>query len=49
MSFGSLLECGLTEFRAGTAYSIIVAERVALNFMQRMSGIATLTKVLLFC
>uniref|UniRef100_A0A803PBJ9 nicotinate-nucleotide diphosphorylase (carboxylating) n=1 Tax=Cannabis sativa TaxID=3483 RepID=A0A803PBJ9_CANSA len=28
----------------GTAYSIVVAERVALNFMQRMSGIATLTK-----
>ncbi|XP_024027583.1 nicotinate-nucleotide pyrophosphorylase [carboxylating], chloroplastic isoform X3 [Morus notabilis] len=31
----------------GTAYSIIVAERVALNFIQRMSGIATLTKVLI--
>ncbi|XP_038973922.1 nicotinate-nucleotide pyrophosphorylase [carboxylating], chloroplastic-like isoform X1 [Phoenix dactylifera] len=29
----------------GCACSIIVAERVALNFMQRMSGIATLTKV----
>ncbi|EXC06050.1 Putative QAPRTase protein [Morus notabilis] len=30
----------------GTAYSIIVAERVALNFIQRMSGIATLTKAM---
>ncbi|VFQ78141.1 unnamed protein product [Cuscuta campestris] len=30
----------------GKAYSIIVAERVALNFMQRMSGIATLTKAM---
>lgn len=29
----------------GCARSIIVAERVVLNFMQRMSGIATLTKV----
>ncbi|KAH7516364.1 hypothetical protein FEM48_Zijuj10G0127100 [Ziziphus jujuba var. spinosa] len=27
------------------AHSIVVAERVALNFMQRMSGIATLTKI----
>lgn len=31
---------------SGNAYSIIVAERVALNFMQRMSGIATLTKAM---
>ncbi|XP_038971001.1 nicotinate-nucleotide pyrophosphorylase [carboxylating], chloroplastic [Phoenix dactylifera] len=30
----------------GCACSIIVAERVALNFMQRMSGIATLTKAM---
>ncbi|KAJ1425417.1 Quinolinate phosphoribosyl transferase, C-terminal [Sesbania bispinosa] len=29
----------------GRAHNIIVAERVVLNFMQRMSGIATLTKV----
>ncbi|GJZ54676.1 nicotinate-nucleotide pyrophosphorylase [carboxylating], chloroplastic [Tanacetum coccineum] len=29
----------------GRAHSIVVAERVVLNFMQRMSGIATLTKV----
>ncbi|XP_050231989.1 quinolinate phosphoribosyltransferase [decarboxylating] 1a [Mercurialis annua] len=29
---------------SGKAHSIVVAERVALNFMQRMSGIATLTK-----
>ncbi|KAK8668063.1 hypothetical protein V6N13_105531 [Hibiscus sabdariffa] len=28
----------------GRAHSIVVAERIALNFMQRMSGIATLTK-----
>ncbi|XVE85395.1 hypothetical protein DITRI_Ditri17bG0087600 [Diplodiscus trichospermus] len=28
----------------GIALSIVVAERIALNFMQRMSGIATLTK-----
>ena len=27
----------------GSARSILVAERVALNFMQRMSGIATAT------
>ncbi|XVF85344.1 hypothetical protein PTKIN_Ptkin17bG0110100 [Pterospermum kingtungense] len=31
----------------GRAHSIVVAERIALNFMQRMSGIATLTKVLI--
>ncbi|XP_061375383.1 quinolinate phosphoribosyltransferase [decarboxylating] 1a isoform X2 [Gastrolobium bilobum] len=31
----------------GRAHNIIVAERVVLNFMQRMSGIATLTKVLI--
>lgn len=30
---------------AGSARSILAAERVALNFMQRMSGIATATKV----
>uniref|UniRef100_A0A803MNV4 nicotinate-nucleotide diphosphorylase (carboxylating) n=1 Tax=Chenopodium quinoa TaxID=63459 RepID=A0A803MNV4_CHEQI len=29
----------------GRAHSIVVAERVVLNFMQRMSGIATLTKL----
>ncbi|MFS8014777.1 putative nicotinate-nucleotide diphosphorylase (carboxylating) [Helianthus anomalus] len=29
----------------GRAHSIVVAKRVVLNFMQRMSGIATLTKV----
>jgi nicotinate-nucleotide pyrophosphorylase (carboxylating) len=28
----------------GKAHSILRAERVVLNFMQRMSGIATLTK-----
>lgn len=31
----------------GCARNIIVAERVVLNFMQRMSGIATLTKVIM--
>ncbi|CAA7391195.1 unnamed protein product [Spirodela intermedia] len=31
---------------SGRARSIIVAERVVLNFMQRMSGIATLTKAM---
>ncbi|CAB4295755.1 unnamed protein product [Prunus armeniaca] len=30
----------------GRAHSIVVAERVALNFMQRMSGVATLTKAM---
>ncbi|XP_022859518.1 nicotinate-nucleotide pyrophosphorylase [carboxylating], chloroplastic isoform X1 [Olea europaea var. sylvestris] len=30
----------------GRAHSIVVAERVVLNFMQRMSGIATLTKAM---
>ena len=28
----------------GEARSILVAERIALNFMQRMSGIATATR-----
>ncbi|KDP38043.1 hypothetical protein JCGZ_04686 [Jatropha curcas] len=31
---------------SGQAHNIVVAERVALNFMQRMSGIATLTKAM---
>ncbi|KAL5553393.1 hypothetical protein UlMin_040794 [Ulmus minor] len=30
----------------GRAYSVVVGERVALNFMQRMSGIATITKAM---
>lgn len=30
----------------GRAHSIVVAERVVLNFMQRMSGVATLTKAM---
>lgn len=33
---------------SGNAHKIVVAERVVLNFMQRMSGIATLTKVFFF-
>jgi nicotinate-nucleotide pyrophosphorylase (carboxylating) len=36
--------CGF-EF-AGSARSILIAERVVLNFMQRMSGIATVTKAM---
>eukprot|EP00850_Spirogloea_muscicola_P015791 SM000124S25923 [mRNA] locus=s124:89921:93055:+ [translate_table: standard] len=45
---GDALEKG-TEFGVvqGSARSILVAERVVLNFMQRMSGIATATKVVL--
>ncbi|KAK1261285.1 hypothetical protein QJS04_geneDACA018939 [Acorus gramineus] len=31
---------------SGRAHKIVVAERVVLNFMQRMSGIATLTKAM---
>ncbi|KAL9261895.1 Quinolinate phosphoribosyltransferase [decarboxylating] 1a-like protein, partial [Drosera capensis] len=31
---------------SGRAHGIVVAERVVLNFMQRMSGIATLTKAM---
>lgn len=31
---------------SGNAHKIVVSERVVLNFMQRMSGIATLTKVI---
>ncbi|EOA24307.1 hypothetical protein CARUB_v10017548mg [Capsella rubella] len=31
---------------SGNAHKIVVAERVVLNFMQRMSGIATLTKLM---
>ncbi|WCJ23055.1 Nicotinate-nucleotide pyrophosphorylase [carboxylating] chloroplastic [Euphorbia peplus] len=31
---------------SGRAHDIVVAERVVLNFMQRMSGIATLTKAM---
>lgn len=30
----------------GSARSILVAERVALNFMQRMSGIASATRLM---
>lgn len=33
---------------SGNAHKIVVAERVVLNFMQRMSGIATLTKVFFY-
>ena len=30
----------------GTARSVLLAERIALNFMQRMSGIATATRAM---
>lgn len=32
----------------GKAHNIVIAERVVLNFMQRMSGIATLTKAMAY-
>lgn len=41
---GDLLSNGMVAARvAGSARSILTAERVALNFLQRMSGIATVT------
>lgn len=41
---GTVVEPGQEAFRvAGSARSILMAERLVLNFMQRMSGIATLT------
>jgi nicotinate-nucleotide pyrophosphorylase (carboxylating) len=44
-SSGSQLEPGDTVLEiAGSARSILTAERVALNFLQRLSGIATLTR-----
>ncbi|KAM7271667.1 hypothetical protein ACFE04_030881 [Oxalis oulophora] len=44
---GDLVHKGLQFGKVhGRAYNIVVAERVALNFMQRMSGIATLTKAM---
>ncbi|KAJ3689188.1 hypothetical protein LUZ61_018352 [Rhynchospora tenuis] len=44
---GDLISKGMQFGRVfGCARSIIVAERVVLNFMQRMSGIATLTKTM---
>ncbi|CAD6223892.1 unnamed protein product [Miscanthus lutarioriparius] len=46
-SDGNIVHKGLQFGRVyGCARSIIVAERVVLNFMQRMSGIATLTKAM---
>jgi nicotinate-nucleotide pyrophosphorylase (carboxylating) len=42
---GSRVAPGTRLFRAeGAARSLLMAERVALNFLQRMSGIATLTR-----
>ena len=44
---GARVEAGQTLGTVtGSARSILVGERVALNFMQRMSGIATLTRQL---
>ena len=44
---GARVEAGQTLGTVtGSARSILVGERVALNFMQRMSGIATLTRKL---
>lgn len=43
---GSAVEPGATVMRiAGSARSILTAERTALNFLQRLSGVATLTHV----
>lgn len=42
---GSLAPAGTALLRAtGSSRSLLMAERVALNFMQRMSGVATLTR-----
>ena len=42
---GTLLRCGEEVATiAGTATALLTAERTALNFMQRLSGIATLTR-----
>ncbi|MCB1519637.1 MAG: carboxylating nicotinate-nucleotide diphosphorylase [Hyphomicrobiaceae bacterium] len=42
---GSLVEAGATVARvSGNARAVLTGERVALNFMGRMSGIATLTR-----
>jgi nicotinate-nucleotide pyrophosphorylase (carboxylating) len=42
---GSLLQAGDTVLEiGGAARSILTAERVALNFLQRLSGVATLTR-----
>ncbi|XP_068645944.1 quinolinate phosphoribosyltransferase [decarboxylating] 1a isoform X2 [Aristolochia californica] len=46
-SDGNYVQKGMQFGRVfGHAHNIVMAERVVLNFMQRMSGIATLTKVL---
>src|SRR5215207_6769646 len=41
---GELREGGLMCELAGSAASILAAERVALNFLGRLSGVATLTR-----
>jgi nicotinate-nucleotide pyrophosphorylase (carboxylating) len=42
---GELREGGLLAELAGSAASILAAERVALNFLGRLSGVATLTRL----
>ena len=42
---GELREGGLMAELAGSAASILAAERVALNFLGRLSGVATLTRL----
>jgi nicotinate-nucleotide pyrophosphorylase (carboxylating) len=43
---GAAVECGAELMRIeGRARSVLAAERVALNFLQRLSGIATLTRL----
>ena len=43
---GALVEPGAVLFEVrGNARSILMGERVALNFLQRMSGVATLTQI----
>lgn len=43
---GSRVSCGALVIRiAGSARSILTAERTALNFIQRLSGVATLTSI----
>ncbi|KAL6189985.1 hypothetical protein ACLB2K_036386 [Fragaria x ananassa] len=44
LQFGKVY--GNSDSYAGRAHSIVIAERVVLNFMQRMSGVATLTRAM---
>ena len=40
------MDGGAQGVATGSARSILVAERVALNFLQRMSGVATVTRAM---